>query len=161
MFNGNKSGKQIGALKRPGGELSITNYFIFCFMRNFRWLKTIKSLGLEFWLPLPLLGLLFWMSSGLVTNYLLNRSYYHNEQLQFNTQIRQKPAKLVLAIKVEINYKLGISKVKVKTANSTLKQLEFEFFVTDFNQIEAAISRELGLSVEQVRQLVRYQINYS
>ncbi len=130
-------------------------------MRDFRGLKTIKSLGLEFWLPLPLLGILFWMCGGLVTNYLLSRSYYNNEQLQVNTQIKEKPAKVVLAIKVEINYKLGISKVQVKTANSTLKQLEFEFYVTDFSQIEAAISRELGLSLEQVRQLVHYQINYS
>jgi hypothetical protein len=130
-------------------------------MRDFRWLRTIKYLGLEFWLPLPILGILFWMCGGLVTNYLLNRSYYNHEQVQVNPQIKQKPAKLILAIKVEINYKLGVSKVKVKTANSTLKQLEFEFFVTDFSQIEAALSRELGLSVEQVRQLVRYQINYS
>ena len=130
-------------------------------MHNFRWIKTIKYLGLEFWLPLPILGLLFWTCGGLVTNYLLNRDYYNNEQLQVNTQIKEKPAKEVLAIKVEINYKLGISKVKVKTANSTLKKLEFEFFVTDFIQIEAAVSRELGLSVEQVRQLVRYQIDYS
>lgn len=130
-------------------------------MLNSRWQKTIKSLGLEFWLALPLLGILFWVGGGLVTNYLLTRSYYNNEQLQVNTQIKEKPTKVVLAIKVEINYKLGISRVKVKTANSTLKQLEFEFFVTEVSQIEAAISRELGLSLEQVRQLVRYQIDYS
>lgn len=130
-------------------------------MLDSRWLKTIKSLGLEFWLALPLLGILFWVGGGLVTNYLLSRSYYNNEQLQVNTQIKEKPTKVVLAIKVEINYKLGISRVKVKTANSTLKQLEFEFFVTEVSQIEAAISRELGLSLEQIRQLVRYQIDYS
>lgn len=130
-------------------------------MHDFRWLKTIKNLGLEFWLPLPILGILFWMCGGLATNYILSRSYYNNDHLQVNPKIKEKSAKFVLAIKVEINYKLGVSKVKVKTANSTLKQLEFEFFVTDFSQIEAALSRELGLSVEQVRQLVRYQINYS
>ena len=130
-------------------------------MRHSRWLRTIKSLGLEFWLPLPLLGILFWVGSGLLTDYLLSRSYYNKDKLQVNTQIKRNPAKAVLAIQVKINYKKGISKVKVRTANSTLKQLNFEFYVTEVSQIEAAISRELGLSLEQVRQLVHYQIDYS
>lgn len=127
-------------------------------MRHSRWLNI--KLGLEFWLPLPLLGVLFWLAGGLITDYLLSRSYYNKDNLQVNTQI-QKPAKIVLAIQVKINYNQGISKVKIKTANSTLKQLNFEFHLTEFSQIEAAISRELGLTLEQVRQLVRYQIDYS
>jgi hypothetical protein len=130
-------------------------------MRHSRWLRTIKSLGLEFWLPLPLLGVLFWVGGGLITDYLLSRSYYNKDKLQVNTQIKRNPAKAVLAIQVKINYNKGISKVKVRTANSTLKQLNFEFYVTEVSQIEAAISRELGLTLEQVRQLVRYQIDYS
>ena len=130
-------------------------------MRHSRWLRTIKSLGLEFWLPLPLLGVLFWVGGGLLTDYLLSRSYYNKDKLQVNTQIKKNPAKVVLAIQVKINYNKGISKVKVRTANSTLKQLNFEFYVTEVSQIEAAISRELGLTLEQVRQLVRYQIDYS
>lgn len=130
-------------------------------MRHSRWLRTIKSLGLEFWLPLPLLGVLFWVGGGLLTDYLLSRSYYNKDKLQVNTQIKRNPAKAVLAIQVKINYNKGISKVKVRTANSTLKQLNFEFYVTEVSQIEAAISRELGLTLEQVRQLVRYQIDYS
>ena len=130
-------------------------------MRHSRWLRTIKSLGLEFWLPLPLLGVLFWVGGGLLTDYLLSRSYYNKDKLQVNTQIKKNPAKAVLAIQVKINYNKGISKVKVRTANSTLKQLNFEFYVTEVSQIEAAISRELGLTLEQVRQLVRYQIDYS
>lgn len=129
-------------------------------MGHFRWLKTIKYLGLEFWL-LPLLGVLFWVGGGLLTDYLLSRSYYNRDKLQVNTQIKKNPAKIVLAIQVKINYNQGISKVKIRTANSTLKQLNFEFYVTEISQIEAAISRELGLTIEQVRQLVRYQIDYS
>lgn len=130
-------------------------------MRHSRWLRSIKSLGLEFWLPLPLLGVLFWIGGGLLTDYLLSRSYYNKDTLQVNTQIKKNPAKIVLAIQVKINYNKGISKVKVRTANSTLKQLNFEFHVTEVSQIEAAISRDLGLTLEQVRQLVRYQIDYS
>lgn len=129
-------------------------------MHQYKWLKTLELLGLEFWL-IPLLGIVFWLGGGIVTDYLLTLSYYSKEQLPINTQIKDKPAKSVLAIKVEINYVQAVSKVKVKTANSTLKQLEFEFPVTEVDQIEVAISRELGLTIEQVRQLVRYQIDYS
>lgn len=119
------------------------------------------AIGLEFWLTLPLLGIAFWVGGGLVTDHILSRSYESKELLQANTKLKGKSAKVVLAIKVEINYTQRISKVRVKTANSTLKQLEFEFHLTDVTQIETAISRELGLPLEQIRLLVHYQVNYS
>lgn len=128
-------------------------------MRRTRWLQALKSLGLEFWLPLPLLGLVFWIGGGLVTDQILTRSYYTKEQLKVSTQLPGQPVEVVLAIKVDIDYSRGFSKVKVKTANSALKQLEFEFPATEAIQIETAISRELELSLEQVRQLVRYQVD--
>lgn len=130
-------------------------------MRQSQWLKILKSLGLEFWLTLPLLGIAFWVGGGLVTDRILSRSYESKELLQANTKLKGKSAKVVLAIKVEINYTQRISKVRVKTANSALKQLEFEFHVTDVKQIETAISHELGLPLEQIRLLVHYQVNYS
>ena len=130
-------------------------------MLESRWLRTLKSLGLEFWLTLPLLGIAFWVGGGLVTDRILSRSYESKELLQANTKLKGKSAKVVLAIKVEINYAQGISKVRVNTANSALKQLEFEFHVTDVNQIETAISRELGLPLEQIRLLVHYQVDYT
>ena len=130
-------------------------------MLESRWLRTLKSLGLEFWLTLPLLGIAFWVGGGLVTDRILSRSYESKELLQANTKLKGKSAKVVLAIKVEINYTQRISKVRVKTANSALKQLEFEFHVTDVNQIETAISRELGLPLEQIRLLVHYQVDYT
>ena len=58
-------------------------------MRHSRWLRSIKSLGLELWLPLPLLGVLFWVGGGLLTDYLLSRSYYNKDKLQVNTQIKK------------------------------------------------------------------------
>lgn len=129
-------------------------------MHKLQQLRGLKSLGLELWL-LPLLGVFFWVGGGLITDQILSRSYYSKTYLPVNSKLQNKPAKVVLAIKVEIKYGQGFSQVRVKTANSTLKQLEFEFPFTDVSQIEAAISRELGLSAEQVRQLVRYQIDYS
>ena len=122
-----------------------------------RWLQALRSLGLELWLPLPLLGLVFWVGGGLACDQMLSRSYGTAKQLQANTQL-EEPSKTVLSIKVEIKRRQGFSKVKVKTANSALKELEFEFPVTKFSQVEAAIGKELGLSAEQVRKLVHYQI---
>lgn len=123
-----------------------------------QWLQTLYSLGLEFWLPLPLLGLAFWIGGGLLTDRMLSRSYDPVVQLQADTQLEGQPAKTVLSINVEIKRRKGFSNVKVKTANSALKELEFEFPVTEFSQVEAAISQELGLSPHHVRRLVRYQI---
>ena len=123
-----------------------------------RWLQALRSLGLEFWLPLPLLGLVFWVGSGLVTEQMLSRSYNTKDRLQTNTRLKRQPAKTVLSIEVEIKKHQGFSKVNVKTANSALKELEFEFPVTEFSQIEAAIGQELGLSRDRVRRLVHYQI---
>lgn len=123
-----------------------------------QWLQTLYSLGLEFWLPLPLLGLAFWVCGGLLTDRMLSRSYDPVVQLQADTPLEGQPSKTVLSINVEINRRKGFSIVKVKTANSVLKELKFEFPVTEFSQVEAAISQELGLSPYHVRRLVRYQI---
>lgn len=123
-----------------------------------RWLQALYSLGLEFWLPLPLLGLFFWVGGGLLTEKMLSRSYSSADHLQSDKKLEVQRSKTVLLIQVEINSRQGFSRVKVKTANSALKELEFEFPVTQFVQLEAAIGQELGLSDEYVRKLVRYQI---
>lgn len=39
-----------------------------------RWLQVLYRLGLEFWLPLPLLGLGFWTGGGLVSDQVLSHS---------------------------------------------------------------------------------------
>ena len=59
-------------------------------MHQSRWLKTLKSLGLEFWIALPLLGIAFWLGGGLVTDQILSRSYESKEQLQANTKLKGK-----------------------------------------------------------------------
>jgi hypothetical protein len=45
-----------------------------------------------------------------------------------------------------------------QNTNPLLTSLEFQFPVTEFGQVEAAISQELGLSIEEVRKLVRYRV---
>ncbi|MFH7025026.1 MAG: hypothetical protein ACHBN1_06415 [Heteroscytonema crispum UTEX LB 1556] len=123
-----------------------------------RWLQVLHSLGLEFWLPLPLLGLIFWTGGRLVTNQMLNRSSETAQQIQANIQREAEPAQRVLLIKVEINKNQGFSRVTVKTTTTGIKESEFTFPFTEYSQIETAIAQELGLSPEQVRKLLRYRI---
>ena len=127
-------------------------------MRSPHWLKVINSLGLELWLPLPLLGLMFWLGSGLVTDRVLSRPYSTAAQLQTKEQLPVQIAFNVLAIEAEIKREEGFTEVEVETTNSAIKELEFEFPVTEFSQLEAAIAQELKLSPEKVRGLIRYRI---
>lgn len=118
----------------------------------------MNNLKLELWLPLPLLGLIFWFGGGLITDKVLSRSYATVDKLQADTQLEVQLAVTVLVIRAEINKSQGLTKVQVKTIDSTLKKLEFEFPVTEFSQVEDAIAQELGLSRADVRKLVRYHL---
>lgn len=127
-------------------------------MRSPHWLNVLNSLGLELWLPLPLLGLTFWLGSGLVTDRVLSRPYSTAAQLQTKEQLPVQIRFNVLAIEAEIKPEEGFTKVEVETTNSAIKELKFEFPVTELSQAEAAIAQELKLSPEKVRGLIRYRI---
>lgn len=124
--------------------------------KSFRqWLQT---LGLEFWLPLPLLGICFWVGGGLLTNQVLSRSYGTENTLQADVQLEVSLSVNVSLIRAVVNQDEASTLVEVKTIDSALRQLEFEFPVTELSQVEKAIAQELGLSIEDVRRLVRYEI---
>ncbi len=129
-----------------------------------RWLQALYRLGLELWLPLPLLGLGFWVVGGQIMDQVLSRAYTTGAQLQSNRQPRvQRSATmltptLVLSIQVVIKKQRGFSQVKVSPTNSVLKALTYEFATIEVEQVEAAIARELGLSPETVRKLSYYQV---
>lgn len=123
-----------------------------------RWCKALNVLWLEFWLPLPLLGVSFWLAGSLLTEQVLSRPYSIVNTLQANAQRKVQLSVTVLVITAEIDKSEGVTKVELKTAESTLKTLEFEFPVTEFNQVETNIAQELGLSRTEVRKLVRYQV---
>jgi hypothetical protein len=120
-------------------------------------LKLGLKLGLEFWLPLPLIGLAFWMGGGFVMDGILSRSN-QTTYVKSDTQVPQKRKTVILSITVDIDEHQGVSRVKVKTASRALKELEFEFPVTEVSQVEAAVSQELGLAINDIRQLMRYHI---
>lgn len=123
-----------------------------------RWFQVLRSLGLEFWLPLPLLGLMFWLSSGFVMDRVLQRSTGPVKYLQAETRKQSARAVLsVVSITAEIDQQQGRSSVSIETTNSALRALRFEFLVTEPDQIEAAISQELGLPLDQVKSLIRYR----
>jgi hypothetical protein len=127
-------------------------------MFRHRWLHLLHSLGLEFWLPLPFLGVLFWFGGNLMTDRVLSRSYTTVNQLQADTQLEVKLSLTVVLIQAVINKTEGVTFVAVKTTDSTLKKLEYEFPVTEVGEVESAIAQELDMSIEQTRKLVRYQI---
>lgn len=122
---------------------------------RYRWLQT---LGLEFWLPLPLLAAIFWFGTGLVTDQVLSRPHRTENKLQADTQLEIRFAVSVARIKANVDREEGITHVEVWTTDSVLKKLEFEFPVTEFNQLESTIAQEIGLSPEDVRKLARYQV---
>ncbi|HAX77852.1 MAG TPA: hypothetical protein DCY88_18935 [Cyanobacteria bacterium UBA11372] len=127
-------------------------------MFRHRWLYLLHSFGLEFWLPLPFLGVLFWFGGNLMTEHVLSRPYTTVNQLQADTQLEVKLSLTVVLIQAVINKTEGVTFVAVKTTDSTLKKLEYEFGVTEVSEVESAIAQELNMSIEQTRKLVRYQI---
>jgi len=123
-----------------------------------RWLQFLFSLGLEFWLPLPLLGLGFWGLSSVITEQILTNFNSMKHTVSINTQQEVFFAEnKIRSIQLEINERQGISKVRVKLTASALKELEFQFPVTELTQIEVALSQELGLSPQEIRKLISEQ----
>jgi hypothetical protein len=122
------------------------------------WMKGLASLGLEFWLPLPLLGMLFWLGGSWTAEWAMSRPRITEIRLQASQQMQVQIPVAIVAIEAEIHRNRGFSKVVVKTANPALKKLEYEFRLLEFGQVEAAIARELGLSRTQVQSRIQYEI---
>ncbi len=124
-----------------------------------QWLKFLKSLGIEFWLPLPLLGLSFWFVGGWLTENTLSRS--HNNGV-VNLQATQPNYNYgIISIKVEIYPKKGFSLVTVNKAINqritTYTKSDIILNTTDIPSVEEEISKQLGISREKVRKMMRYR----
>jgi hypothetical protein len=114
-------------------------------------------LRLEFWLPLPLLGLAFWLVSGLTTDHSLKHFQQSVESYEITTDEAESGNK-ILYIKVMVNRDRNTSQVKVIQATQVYQKQEFELDSADLSQIETEIGQKLGLPTEQISQLLRYQI---
>jgi hypothetical protein len=111
---------------------------------------------IEFWLTLPLVGFFFWLGGSAIARQVLHSSYPSPNQLQADTQLEMKLS--VIVINAEINPRLSKTAVSIKTTESRLKKLEYEFPSTEPQKVEAAIAQEIGLPSQEVRKLVRYRI---
>ncbi|MCG5056964.1 MAG: hypothetical protein WAN66_29405 [Limnoraphis robusta] len=123
--------------------------------------QIIDSWGLEFGLPLPLIGLLFWIATGWTTEVVLGEAPQIERVSVEGGRLPEVELLLkvqLISIEAKIYEKRGYTKVDIDTDSSTLKELEFEFPVTDVADVEAEMSRMLNLSPAQLRTLVRYQI---
>lgn len=120
-----------------------------------RWLQ---ASGVEFWLPLPFVAIAFWLACSLLAARELSRSYTIKEKLQSDTQLEAKVSVNVLSINATINRTQKVTQVEVETAEPILKRLELELPTIEVERVETAISQELGLSRQDIRQLVRYKI---
>ena len=127
-------------------------------MSSPRWLQKASSLNLDFWLLLPMLGFAFWIGGEFISNQVLSRPYSIVTELEANQRTQTELSFTVQVIQVLIDKNMGVTQVKVKTSDSQLKKLEFEFPTADFEQVEKAIALELSLSSEDVKRLARYQI---
>ncbi len=125
-------------------------------LQKTKWFKFLRSLGLEFWLFLPLLGIAFWLGGGFVMDRVLSRPNSKQEYLKGDAQLAQQSKTRVVSIKAEVNEQEGVSIVTVNTADSILKELVLQYPVTQPSDIEAAISKTLGLPRDEVSKRVIY-----
>lgn len=119
---------------------------------QYRSLKFIRSLGLRFWLLLPVLGGFAWTLSGWATDWMLTRSSLSDKA--FILESSDSPTVVVQSIAVLIQDRASI--VTVFTLNQPLRKLEFRFPYTERDQIERSIAQVLGLTRSQVNRVTRY-----
>ncbi len=124
-------------------------------MRRFRWFRFLGSLGIEFWLPLPLVGLGFWLIIQFVTVQNLRLSSYSDRELEVS-QNQPSPSGEILSIKVIVDRQSNSSQVKVKQTTSVIQKQEFTIPTTELKLLEKAIAKKLNLSVERVKELIYY-----
>lgn len=127
-------------------------------MPSLRFLQLLHRLGWEFWLPLPLIAVVFWIVGNFIAVQVLNRPYDSINKLQANTQLDTTLSITVLAINAEIDRSRGVTYVSVRATNATLKTLQYEFRATQADQVEVAIARELEIPVDHIRKLISYRI---
>jgi hypothetical protein len=67
-------------------------------------------------------------------------------------------AKTILSINAEIDRNRGVTTVFIRTTDSSLRNLKYEFPVVQTTQVEAAIAQKLEMPVENIQQLISYRL---
>ncbi|MBE7383034.1 MAG: hypothetical protein F6J95_016665 [Leptolyngbya sp. SIO1E4] len=125
--------------------------------------RRLAQLGLEFWLPLPLIAAGFWLGAHWLNHQVMG--YPYEPTTQFTSTPEQPQISLSLSLTIasidaEIDQDDGTTEVTIQTIGNALQELEFEYPFVEFAQIEAAIVQELNLSPEVVRAMIRYRIDH-
>ncbi|HEY9627865.1 MAG TPA: hypothetical protein V6C84_11235 [Coleofasciculaceae cyanobacterium] len=130
-------------------------------MSQSRWRQALDRLKLGFWLPLLLVGLLFFWGTSWVTASVTSWAYETTAQLQTDEQpeVQLSFSVRIAAIDAEINRRTEITEVTVRTTDSILQELELDLQVTEFAQVEDALMQELGLTRDAVKRLTRYRVD--
>lgn len=128
---------------------------------NLRAAPLRQRFALEFWMPLPLIGLIFWLGGGLVTEHILNQSSSPvlplRQALQFNVQ----PAVNFLEIRADLDRsqnRTNVTAIQISEVNAYPKRVQFELATTEFDQVEVGIAQRLEIPTELVRRLVSYRM---
>lgn len=123
-----------------------------------RFLKLMHRAGWEFWLPLPLIAVLFWVAGHCMTTQVLNRPYDSVNKLETDRPLNSEMPKTILGMNADIDRRRGATVVFVKTADSSLKKVKYTFTTTQTTEIESAIAQELKLPVGTIRKLISYRL---
>lgn len=124
--------------------------------------QRFPKLGLEFWVPLPLIAGLFWLGSAWFNHQAFGQTDSSPTQLIVTAE---QPVTLSLVfgiatIDAEIDPQLRTTEVSIQTSGGSLQELEFEYPLVDYADIEQAIAQELGLPRTTIRSIIRYRIDY-
>ncbi|MGP1382088.1 MAG: hypothetical protein ACTS2F_00940 [Thainema sp.] len=127
---------------------------------NIRYLSQLHLGQLRIWFLLPVVGLVVWLSAGLLSQQVLSYSYEISTQLQSEQpQVELTWQVTVVAIEAAIDRREGATEVTVRTAHPVLKELELDLPVIEFAEIETALATELRLPQTTIKQLVRYRLD--
>lgn len=112
-------------------------------------------------LLMVLIGVAFWAGSGWLTGRVLGQSGLDVSQIDTTgaEAVNVSFAVRVLSIDAEIDRNSQVTEVTVQTGGSSLQEMEFEYPLADYAEVENAISKDLGLTPVQVRRLIRYRID--
>lgn len=127
-------------------------------MRSPRLRQLLHRTGWEFWLPLAVTAICFWVIGNFVAAQVLSRPYKSVNKLQADSQLNVRLTVTILSMHASIDRSEGITQVSVKTTDPNLRKLEYEFPATQAQQIEQELSAELEIPVDRVRQLISYRI---
>ncbi len=108
-----------------------------------------------------LTGAAFWLGSGWLIGQVFGQSHLDVTQIDTTDaqDITVSFSIRVLSIDAEIDLNDQVTEVSVQTGGSALQAMEFEYPLSDYDQIEQAIAQDLGISSETVRSLIQYRLD--